>query len=248
MAGSRVGARKGAHTSSCLLLNAPRRHVVCCERGRTAPRLCLRQRHMTATPPTNAQHPRQRKANLAYPPVIGFRSRKAAQVCAFLASVNGGIEKLALVKLVYLTERDAMARLGRPMLFDELYSLPHGPVCSATLNGINGGGDGIWAAYLTRNGNHVYPARAITRAELDEVSDAEFESVLSVRDEFSKMSASQLRNYTHKYCAEYTEVPEGSRMPISYKSVFDALGFTDAGGAAAAVDEYRQLEALLEHE
>ncbi len=92
---------------------------------------------------------------------------------------------------------------------------------NAFANLINGGGDGIWAAYLTRNGNHVYPARAITRAELDEVSDAEFESVLSVRDEFSKMSASQLRNYTHKYCAEYTEVPEavGCRSRIRASSM-----------------------------
>jgi uncharacterized phage-associated protein len=74
-----------------------------------------------------------------YAPLVGFESRKAAQISAYFADKEGGsIEKLKLIKLIYLAEREFVKRHGLPMLYDEFFSLKDGPVCSSTLNGING--------------------------------------------------------------------------------------------------------------
>src|SRR5215204_5006759 len=72
-------------------------------------------------------------------PLVGFRPDKAAQLAAFFAVQSDGmLDKLKLIKLIYMTERKFVGDNHCPMLFDELYSLPHGPICSSTLNGIDG--------------------------------------------------------------------------------------------------------------
>jgi uncharacterized phage-associated protein len=81
--------------------------------------------------------------------LLGFRSRKAAQVSAlFLARESGRMDKLKLIKLLYLTERESMAVRGRPIFYDEFYSLKDGPICSTALNSLNGELDkDIWSNY-----------------------------------------------------------------------------------------------------
>ena len=158
-------------------------------------------------------------------PVIGFRSRKAAQLCAWFAMRAGGcIEKLKLIKLVYLTERSHLETYEDSMLLDELYSLPHGPICSSTLNGINGIiHKEIWDEYLARNGNLVVALKSVNRTDVDDLSDADLEIADTIWLRFQRMSASQIRNYTHDNCPEYTDLTEG-RMPIFYKDVLRAIG------------------------
>ena len=69
----------------------------------------------------------------------GYDARKAAQVAAYFAlRANGGINVLKLSKLLYLAEREFMARHDAPMFYDTLVSMPDGPVTSITLNLING--------------------------------------------------------------------------------------------------------------
>jgi uncharacterized phage-associated protein len=97
--------------------------------------------------------------------IVGFRSRKAAQICTYFALQSEGlIEKLKLIKLVYLSERACLALNHRPMLFDELFSLPHGPICSSTLNGIDGEIHGhIWDDFVARNSNEIVALKKFTR-------------------------------------------------------------------------------------
>lgn len=161
-------------------------------------------------------------------PLVGFRSRKAAQICAFFAvkTTKGIIEKLKLIKLVYFAERRVLADHHRPMLFDELFSLPHGPICSSTLNGIDGAIHGhIWDDFLARNGNNIVAIKNFGRADLDEISDDETEVLEGVWNELGHMTASQLRNHSHDKCAEYTETT--GRIPIAYRQVLEALGVSE---------------------
>ncbi len=162
-------------------------------------------------------------------PVIGFRSLKAAQICAlFAVQAGGSIEKLKLIKLVYLSEREHVIDFEDSMLLDELYSLPHGPICSGTLNGIDGViHKEIWDHYIARNGNVVVSMKAFVRSELDELSDVDVDIVNNVWAKFADMTASQVRNWTHKYCPEYTELDTG-RLPIFYKDILDAAGSSNA--------------------
>lgn len=179
-------------------------------------------------------------------PAAGFRTRKSAQICSYFAVKNGGtIEKLKLIKLMYLSERKFLSEYRHPMLFDEMYSLPNGPICSATLNGIDGViHDELWSDFLVRNGNIVMAVSDLDRDGFDEVSDAEMDVISSIWDQFRDMTASQIRNYTHNYCPEYTET-EKARIPISYKQIFEALGESDAIQIAAAIDDMIHMDGIL---
>jgi uncharacterized phage-associated protein len=180
-------------------------------------------------------------------PLVGFQSRKAAQICALFAVHSGGIiEKLKLIKLVYLSERAFLGEHHRPMLFDEFFSLPHGPICSSTLNGIDGEIHGhIWDDFLARNGNEIVALRTFARYDLDEISDVEIDMLEQVWQQFGHMTASQLRNYSHEHCPEYTET--SGRIPIAYHEVLEALGMSrvDAELVEREVSEIRREESVL---
>jgi uncharacterized phage-associated protein len=179
-------------------------------------------------------------------PLAGFRSRKAAQLSAFFAVRSAGtIEKLKLIKLIYMAERRFLGLYHHPMLFDELYSLPHGPICSSTLNGIDGIiHNATWDEFIARNGNIVVALKKFTRAELDELSDAELSAARATWKRFRGMTASQIRNWSHEHCPEYTETLK-RRIPIAYRDVLEALGREDAEQIDREINEMRRIESLL---
>lgn len=181
------------------------------------------------------------------PVLVGYMSRKAAQICAYFAKLSGeSIEKLKLIKLIYLAEREFLKRHGHPMLWDEMFSLPHGPICSNTLNGINGELDQKdWSEFIVRLSNRdVSSLIEAKRDQLDEISNAELDVLNGVWESFGWMSAPQIRNYTHKNCPEYTELEQG-RLPISYKDVFEALGEPNAAELEDDIVELRRAQSIL---
>lgn len=129
-----------------------------------------------------------------YEPLVGFRSKKGAQVAAFFAAKERPMEKLKLIKLIYLSEREFVSTYGEPMLYDELFSLPHGPICSSCLNAIDGKIEyQIWNEYLTKDGDkNISAMKKFEREELDELSDAEVDILNAVWDSFGFMTASQI--------------------------------------------------------
>jgi uncharacterized phage-associated protein len=185
-------------------------------------------------------------------PLIGFRSRKAAQMCAFFALRStfegrpGMIEKLKLIKLLYLTERHSLTERHAPMLYDELFSLPHGPICSSALNGIDGRiHQDIWAKYLAHNGNVTVAVRDLSRADFDELSDVEIDYLEKTWKQFGRMTASELRNWSHENCQEYTEVGLGNRLAISYSDLLKAVGVESADAIDQEISDFRRAESAL---
>jgi len=179
-------------------------------------------------------------------PLVGFRSHKAAQICAYLATKSAGmIEKLKLIKLVYLTERKFLGDNHIPMLFDELYSLPHGPICSSTLNGIDEIIDTeIWSNYVKKHGNLAVAVRNFDREDLEELSDIEISYLDDIWNEFGDMTASAIRNWSHKHCPEYTEITKG-RVPISYSDILKAFEDEEADAVELEIRDLRLAESVL---
>jgi hypothetical protein len=102
----------------------------------------------------------------------------------------------------------------------------------------------VWNEYIARNGNIVVSLRKFTRDDLDELSDAEIAVAEKTWRRFGGKTASQLRNYSHKYCPEYTEIESG-RIPISYKELFEALGIEDSERLEHEIQHVRRLDSLL---
>jgi uncharacterized phage-associated protein len=178
-------------------------------------------------------------------PLVGFDSKKAAQIAAFFVAKQPEIEKLKLIKLVYLAERLSLSEFGQPMLYDEFYSLKDGPICSSTLNGINGEiGDFTPLMQVDANRRNVHLLQSLSRDEMDEVSDAELEILEATWNEFGRFSASEIRNWTHENCPEYTEVTSG-RVPISYADILNALGDERAKDIDEEVTAIRRFAGLV---
>jgi len=178
-----------------------------------------------------------------------YNARKAAQVAAYFAKVQGGkINVLKLVKLIYLADRLALETFESPILADKFVSMDHGPVNSITLNYVNGLSDDRdeWAEFVgEREGNFVGLANnEIKIHDLDELSVAEIKILGLIWHRFGKMDRFEVRDFTHDNCPEW-EDPHGSSTPISLERIFQSLGKRDSAELAAKVEAERYIDQLI---
>lgn len=184
-------------------------------------------------------------------PRYGYRTRKAAQVTAFFALKQGGsINVLKLAKLLYLGDREHLSRYDLPILFDSFVSMDHGPVTSTTLDYVNGYQEdrANWDTFVAdRAGYDVgIASNNLTVDDLDELSDAEIDSLQAVWSEFGGMDRYTVRDWTHKNCGEW-EDPRGSSAPIPYERVLKFLGKDHSGEIAQEIETVRSLDKALSY-
>src|SRR3989304_5613958 len=90
---------------------------------------------------------------------LRYREDKAAQAAARLLKLGGGkMNHMKLVKLLYLADRKALLKWGRPITFDWYVSMPHGPALSFTLDKINDSappdGSSYWHRIISERKGH----------------------------------------------------------------------------------------------
>lgn len=180
-----------------------------------------------------------------------FNDRKVAQMAAFLLGKGGArMAHLKLMKLLYLADREAMSRHGAPISGDRIVAMPHGPVLSMTLNLMDGDVESSpsgWDSLISDKENHELSLkRAVTRNDLDELSQADIDVLEAVWEKFGHMGKWAIRDYTHEHCPEWTD-PNGSSLPISYESVFRALGRSKdvAAELSARIEAERSLDKIF---
>lgn len=179
-----------------------------------------------------------------------FNERKVAQMAAFLLDRRGGrMAHLKLMKLLYLADRESMARFGAPISGDHIVAMPHGPVLSMTLNYMDGdveSSPGGWEDWISDKDDHEVSLRKpVTREGLDELSDADVDTLEAAWNQFGGMSRWEIRDYTHTL-PEWQD-PKGSSLPIPYQKVFHALGrtFPEAEELASRIEAERSLDRLF---
>lgn len=166
---------------------------------------------------------------------LGFDHLKSVQTIAyFVRQAGGSAEKLKLIKLVYLADRLSFKRRGKPLNFDSYLSLPHGPIASSALNGMDHNlKDAAWDALaLADNRKDVTIVAEVTAERLSRADVAILDATWT---EFGGMSASQIRNWTHRHCPEYVEVGPASSLPIDLSEILAQVGIKDADNAAREV-------------
>lgn len=179
----------------------------------------------------------------------GYNTRKAAQVAAFFAMSEGGsVNVLKLAKLLYLADREHLNRFDTPILFDQFVSMDHGPVTSTTLDYVSGYQEdrANWNSFITgRLGYSVGVASCkLSFEDLDELSDAEVETLEAVWGQFGHMSGYALRDWTHEHCGEW-EDPNGSSTPIPYERVLKFLNKEHHAIIAQEIESLRSLSKSL---
>lgn len=190
------------------------------------------------------------KYNLADDPFDGlgnirtYSSAKAAHVIAYLAlkTRDRSLDVLKAIKLVYLADRENILRYALPILDEPRAALPQGPVNSRTYDRVKGeveASDPAWSAILSDRANHRIAVKdTVVEADLDELSDAEIETLDAVWERFGHMSQWQLVKWTHQTenVPEWKD-PNGSSTPISLQSIMEAVGIEGAAEHARFVND-----------
>lgn len=182
-------------------------------------------------------------------PAFGYSTRKAAQVAAFFAMSEGGsIKVLKLAKLLYLADREHLNRYDMPILFDQFVSMDHGPVTSTTLDYVNGYQEdrANWDTFVTDRARYAVglASPGIKADDLDELSDAELNTLQAVWAQFGPMDRYTVRDWTHEHCGEW-EDPNGSSTPIPYERVLKFLGKEHHAVIAQEIESVRSLSKSL---
>lgn len=179
-------------------------------------------------------------------PVPNFREDRATQAAARLLQLQGSrMNVLKLIKLLYLVDRTALVRFGRPVTFDSYVSMPHGPVLSLTLDRINAEPNSVngfyWHRYISER--QGYDVQLAAEAPYDQLSQAEEEVIDEVFARFGHMTQFQLRDWCHEHLPEWKD-PQGSSTPIEIADVLRAEGFNE--DEARSIEDALAAEALIE--
>jgi len=185
-----------------------------------------------------------------------YNPAKAAQMIAFFAlkAKDRAIDLLKAMKLVYLSDRDSIGRWGEPILSEPRVAMKFGPVNDLTYafaKGEHRDPDG-WSRFLQdietaadkRRTLRVRPG--VGPDDLDELSEADIESLEAVWNRVGFMQPFALAGWTHKdgNVPEWTD-PQGSSRPIPLECIMREVGISDAAERAAQVEGYRSIAEIL---
>jgi uncharacterized phage-associated protein len=158
-----------------------------------------------------------------------FRIEKATEAAARLLMKRGGrMSHLKLIKLLYLLDRAAYVRWGRPVTHDSYVSMPHGPVLSFTLDLINEpeySEGAYWHGYIAPKANHEVDLRDRASVPNAHLSAAEEQLIDEIFDEYGHLDRWQLRDLTHTL-PEW-EDPAGSSRPIDPADILRYSGYSE---------------------
>src|SRR4030042_1227916 len=158
-----------------------------------------------------------------------YNEEKATQLASLLLKLNGGsMDFLKCIKLLYAIEKEAINRWLRPVIFDELYSLPHGQVVSETLDRAEyriRPPRSFWNKYLTTTSNNVIHANE--DCGVDRLSRAEIDLAKEIYEKNRTKTPEQLMNEHHnpKLTPEWKN-PGQSRIKTKYSELLSLLNKT----------------------
>lgn len=128
-----------------------------------------------------------------------FNAEKFVNAVAFLAQACRNSSKLTICKHLYFADKEHLVRYGRPVIGDQYYKLPHGPVPTRGLDILRGKAGAAEAALLDKYvaiiGDAVHPKRPPNRKVF---SKSDIEVLEWVVKKYGRWSPSALRDHTHK--------------------------------------------------
>jgi hypothetical protein len=179
-----------------------------------------------------------------------FETKKILQMIAYLLSLNNNeMNLLKLIKELYLIDRESIDQRDTSISGDVYFSLPHGPVLSATLNLLNDldkdNRDNPFADFLETKQAQYYPDIVLKNNPGDDyLSIKDKQYIEKISKQFQKHSPMEIENYTHKL-PEWTD-PKGSNIKIRFQDIMRALDKTEQE-IIVAKQEYEQISNLNKH-
>jgi uncharacterized phage-associated protein len=163
---------------------------------------------------------------------MAFDEVKATQTAgSFLRLAGGRLQYLALIKMLYMLDREALHRWSVPVTTDKYVSMKLGPVTSRIYNFVKVEGEPLhpsyWSAHIQRDG---FDAVLISDIDTSELSVAEDELVAEIYSECAGKDGFELAEETHKRFPEWSN-PGSSSTPIDIADILAALETSESGVA-----------------
>lgn len=154
---------------------------------------------------------------------LRFNEAKATEAAAYLLRLRGGrMSYMKLIKLLYLADREALLRWGRPITTDRYVSMDHGPVVSRIYDMIRReprpDEKSVWREHISEP-EGAYEVRLVKDAPRFELSRAE-EMLL---DEIFAQHGHNSRWAIVDFCHTLPEWedPQGGALPIEYRDILE---------------------------
>ena len=179
-----------------------------------------------------------------------FNERKAVQAAGHLITQCGGeMNYMALIKLLYLIDRESLLRFGRPVTGDAVVAMKRGPVLSAIFDRVSQKKQHLpksaWHNFIPRPAPYVYTVRFSGLPDTGALSEAEVALVDEIFAKYRNLSEDELVDLTHQL-PEWSD-PGKSSKPIPFEAILRAGKVREADIRAirreAAADDY--LESVL---
>lgn len=158
-----------------------------------------------------------------------FDEKKAVQTIAYIVSGMGkrGIQKIVLMKLLYLADKEHFLNHGHPITGDDQYALPRGPLPSKCLNIVNADkwGENDIFKYLHIENNTITIKKSPGESRLSEKEKTTLDAIISLCKNWKHSKS--IVDATHDL-PEYVEAyVEGTSRPIPYDLI---LKYSDNTG------------------
>ena len=181
-----------------------------------------------------------------------MRERLAAQVAAgLILRASRAVGALRLMKLMYLVEREAMARHVFPIVFDDIHAMRNGMALSRTYDlMIQKPGtptNGEWTRYIERSNRGLIVRHGVSAESLDGLTRNDVAAIDHVWHTHGRKSTDELIHDVHhaldEWAAHWND-PDRKRgaVPVPYAQMYQlllGLGDEDAEDAASEVAYFR---------
>lgn len=153
-----------------------------------------------------------------------YNEIKATQAAAYLLKKNSGIlNYMKLIKLLYLSDREALSAWERPITGDSFFSMTHGPVLSKTLDKINSGKNpsekSYWHEHISTPSN--YKVKLKSEPGVDELSKREKDVLDRIFNKYEKYDEWEMVDICHKILSEW-EDPGDTSISIAVEDILKA--------------------------
>ena len=153
-----------------------------------------------------------------------FDFDKALQAAGVLLSLDGDrMERIRLLKLLYIADRELLAETGRTITGDRAVAMRHGPVLSQVYDLIKGEASraGEWGRYVRTVNRAVELRQDPGRGEL---SRGEIEKLAEVTDRYRDVDDWALSEATHEFEEWSKHFNEDAVASIPWRDVLGAQG------------------------
>ena len=157
-----------------------------------------------------------------------FRSSllKKIQAAGVILRDRGPMDRLRLLKLLYIADREALQERGIPIIGGLMVAMKHGPLHSEVYDLIKGAhaNEADWSASMISQGNTISLKNDPGRLEL---SPYEIDKLNAVTERYQEVDTWELSELTHEFEEWKFSFVKGTSRPISSEKLLKEVGFSD---------------------